>query len=140
MALIDWLKQSPFATPWFDALLFGVLLFEILPFFLHARVARTVFTAASVLCQAALLLSCLFLGAALTETLIVLTLVALISSASALLEYRLSDREKISAECKVKAEEAERAARERAARFVLPVSPAKPISVPDDDDKGGDAV
>ena len=49
MAIINWLKQSPFSTPWFDAILFGVLLFEVLPFFLRARAARYSFTAASLL-------------------------------------------------------------------------------------------
>ena len=49
MSFVTWLKQSPFSTPWFDAILFGVLLFEVLPFFLRARAARYSFTAASLL-------------------------------------------------------------------------------------------
>ena len=141
MALINWLKQSPFATPWFDAILFGVLLFEILPFFLRARAARYGFTAASLLCQLGLLVACLFLGAALTETLIVLTVVALIAAASSLLEYRLFDREATVAECKVKAEEAARIAEERAVRFVLPIEPATPAPAETpaaDSTEGGD--
>ena len=120
MAFVTWLKQSPFATPWFDAILFGVLLFEVLPFFLRARAARYGFTSASLICQVGLLLSCLLLGATLTETLIVLALVAVISAASALLEYRLFDREATVAERKAKAEEGERIALARAEEFVLP--------------------
>ena len=120
MAFVTWLKQSPFATPWFDAILFGVLLFEVLPFFLRARAARYGFTSASLICQVGLLLSCLLLGATLTETLIVLALVAVISAASALLEYRLFDRETTVAERKAKAEESERIALARAEEFVLP--------------------
>ena len=122
MAIINWLKQSPFSTPWFDAILFGVLLFEVLPFFLRVRAARYSFTAASLLCQLGLLLACLFLGAALTDTLIVLSVAALIAACSSLLEYRLFDREATEAECKVKAEEAARIAEERAIEFVLPIS------------------
>ena len=120
MAFVTWLKQSPFATPWFDVILFGVLLFEVLPFFLRARAARYGFTSASLVCQGGLLISCLLLGATLTETLIVLALVAVISAASALLEYRLFDRETTIAERKAKAEESERIALARAEEFVLP--------------------
>ena len=135
MAIINWLKQSPFSTPWFDAILFGVLLFEVLPFFLRARAARYSFTAASLLCQLGLLISCLFLGAPLTDTLIVLTVAALIAAGASLVEYRLFDREATEAECKVKAEEAERIAEERAARFVLPNPAAKgaPAETPAED-------
>ena len=123
MSFVTWLKQSPFAAPWFDAILFGVLLFEVLPFFLRARGARIGFTAASLACQVGLLVSCLYLGAALNETLIVLTLAALFSAASSLLEYRLFDRPTVEEECKVKAAEAAQLARERAEEFVLPVAP-----------------
>ena len=126
MVFVTWLKQSPFAAPWFDAILFGVLLFEVLPFFLRARRARIGFTAGSLSCQLALLFSCLFLSASLPETMIVLTLVALISGVSSLLEYRLFDRAEIEAECAVKATEAAVIARERAQEFVLPVKPAVP--------------
>ena len=134
MAIINWLKQSPFSTPWFDAILFGVLLFEVLPFFLRARAARYGFTAASLLCQLGLLISCLFLGAPLTDTLIVLTVAALIAAGASLLEYRLFDREETVAECKVKAEEAARIAEERAVEFVLPipVSAEKTAKTPDE--------
>ena len=130
MAIINWLKQSPFSTPWFDAILFGVLLFEILPFFLRARAARYGFTAASLACQVGLLVSCLFLGATLTETLIVLTTAAVISAASAHLEYRLFEREAVVAERKEKAQEADRIAQERAEEFVLPLTPEKEASAP----------
>ena len=123
MSFVTWLKQSPFAAPWFDAILFGVLLFEVLPFFLRARGARIGFTAGSLGCQVGLLVSCLYLGAALNETLIVLTLAALFSAASSLLEYRLFDRPTVEEECKVKAAEAAQLARERAEEFVLPVTP-----------------
>ena len=143
MAIINWLKQSPFSTPWFDAILFGVLLFEVLPFFLRARAARYGFTAASLLCQLGLLISCLFLGAPLTDTLIVLTAAALISAFASLLEYRLFDREETVAECKVKAEEAARIAEERAIEFVLPipVSAEKTAETPDETptERGDDA-
>ena len=135
MDFIAWLKQSPFATPWFDLLLAGVLLFEILPFFLRARAARLGFTAASVLCQLVLLVSCLFLEATLTETLVVLALVALIASASAYAEYRLFDKGEVTAECASKAAEAKAVAEERAARFVLPPSDVKPA---DENREGGE--
>ena len=135
MDFVAWLKQSPFATPWFDLLLAGVLVFEILPFFLRARAARVGFTAASVLCQLALLVSCLFLGATLTETLTVLAIVALIASASAYAEYRLFDRIEVTAECEAKAAEAKAVAEERAARFVLPTAESKPA---DEDREGGE--
>ena len=121
MAFVTWLKQSPFAAPWFDAILFGVLLCEVLPFFFRARAARIGFTAGSLACQVGLLVSCLWLGAALTETLIVLTLAALFAAAASLLEYRLFDRPTVEAECEEKAAEAARTAKERAERFVLPV-------------------
>ena len=137
MAIINWLKQSPFSTPWFDAILFGVLLFEVLPFFLRARTARYGFTAASLLCQLGLLISCLFLGAPLTDTLIVLTAAALISAGASLLEYRLFDREETVAECKVKAEEAAKIAEERAVEFVLPISKSAEIPA-EDTTEGGD--
>ena len=130
MDFVNWLKQSPFATPWFDAILFGVLLFEVLPFFLRARAARYGFTSASLVCQVGLLLSCLFLGATLTETLIVLALVAVISAASSLLEYRLFDREETVAERKGKAEEAERIALARAEEFVLPLTATEKAPAP----------
>lgn len=123
MSFVTWLKQSPFAAPWFDAILFGVLLCEVLPFFLRAKAARIGFTAGSLACQVGLLVSCLWLGAALNETLIVLTLAALFSAASALVEYRLFDRPAVEEECKAKAAEAARLARERAEEFVLPVAP-----------------
>ena len=143
MSFVTWLKQSPFAAPWFDAILFGVLLFEVLPFFLRARGARIGFTAASLGCQVGLLVSCLYLGAALNETLIALTLAALFSAASSLLEYRLFDREETIAECKVKAEEAARIAEERAIEFVLPipVSAEKTAETPDETptERGDDA-
>ena len=143
MAIINWLKQSPFSTPWFDAILFGVLLFEVLPFFLRARAARYSFTAASLLCQLGLLISCLFLGAPLTDTLIVLTVAALIAGACSLVEYRLFDREETIAECKVKAEEAARIAEERAIKFVLPIpdSAEKTAETPDETptERGDDA-
>ncbi|MBO6020410.1 MAG: hypothetical protein J6P88_04400, partial [Clostridia bacterium] len=76
MSFVKWLAGSPFATPWFDALLAGILLFEILPFFFRARAARLGFTAASLLCQVGLLISCLYLGATLPETLLVLAVAA----------------------------------------------------------------
>ena len=139
MAIINWLKQSPFSTPWFDAILFGVLLFEVLPFFLRARTARYGFTAASLLCQLGLLISCLFLGAPLTDTLIVLTAAALISAGTSLLEYRLFDREETIAECKVKAEEAAKIAEERAVEFVLPISKSADIPAKDTTEGGDNA-
>ncbi|MBO4283840.1 MAG: hypothetical protein J5958_04350 [Clostridia bacterium] len=135
MDFVAWLKQSPFATPWFDLLLAGVLIFEILPFFIRARAARAAFTAASVSCQLALLVCCLFFGTTLTEALLVLAVVALISSASAYAEYRLFDRDEVTAECEAKAEEAKRVAEERAARFVLPLSDQ---DVSDENREGGD--
>ena len=138
MSFVTWLKQSPFAAPWFDAILFGVLLFEVLPFFLRAKAARIGFTAASLACQVGLLVSCLYLGAALNETLIVLTLAALFSAASALLEYRLYDRPAVEEECKVKAAEAAQLARERAEEFVLPVAP--PEKEPDPNPEREEAV
>ena len=120
MSFVDWLKQSPFATPWFDALLFGVLLFELLPFFLRARAARMGFAAASVACQLALLISCLYLGTTLTETLLVLGVAVLFSAVSSFVEYRVFDRAAVTAEREGKAAEAKRTAEERAALFVLP--------------------
>ena len=135
MDFIAWLKQSPFATPWFDALLAGVLLFEVLPFFFRARAARVGFTAASVLCQLALLVCCLYLGVTITETLLVLALAVLISAVSSFVEYRLFDRDEVTAECESRAEEAKRVAEERAARFVLPLSDQ---DASDENREGGD--
>ena len=136
MDFVAWLKQSPFATPWFDALLAGVLLFEVLPFFFRARVARVGFTAASVLCQLALLVCCLYLGVTITETLLVLALAVLISAVSSFVEYRLFDRDEVTAECESRAEEAKRVAEERAARFILPLEKRVPVS--DENGEGGD--
>lgn len=127
MSFLTWLKQSPFATPWFDAILFGVLLFEILPFFIRHAAARFGFTAASVSCQLGLLFSCLFLSATLTETLAVLSLAAIFSALSSYIEYRLFDRNQTIEECRVKAAEAERIAVERAKLFVLPISDEKTV-------------
>ena len=137
MKIVEWLKESPFATPWFDVLLFGVLLFEVLPFFFRARAARYGLTAASVGCQIALLVSNLYLGSSISETMLSLSVAALFSAASSLVEYRLFDRDGVTAACKIKAEQAERVARERAEEFVLPITENPPV--PEPAKEGGDA-
>jgi len=135
MDFLAWLKQSPFSTPWFDAILFGVLLFEILPFFFRARAARYGFTAGSVACQLGLLFACLFLGATLIEALVALSVAALIAAAASYIEYRVFDREETVAACAVKAEEAARIARARAEEFVLPVERPAPTASPEPERK-----
>lgn len=137
MSFVTWLAGSPFATPWFDALLAGILLFEILPFFFRARAARLGFTAASLLCQVGILLSCLYLCATLSETLLVLAVAALISAVSSYIEYRRFDRTEAETECRAKAEESARIARERAERFVLP-RPAEKTAAPENGEEGGE--
>lgn len=136
MSFVKWFAGSPFATPWFDALLAGILLFEILPFFFRVRLARLGFTAASLLCQVGLLISCLVLRATLTETLLVFAVAVLISAVSSYVEYRRFDRTAVEEECRAKAEEAERIARERAALFVLP-RPTETTAAPSGE-MGGD--
>ena len=135
MDFVSWLKVSPFAAPWFDVLLAGILCFEILPFFFRARAARLGFSAASLLCQVGMLVSCLFLGTTLTETLLVLALFAVFSAVSAYVEYRLFDRDQTVAACEIKAEEAKKIALERAERFVLPQSDKEPAA---ESKEGGD--
>ena len=137
MSFVTWLAGSPFATQWFDALLAGILLFEILPFFFRARAARLGFTAASLLCQVGILLSCLYLCATLSETLLVLAVAALISAVSSYIEYRRFDRTEVETECRAKAEEAARIARERAERFVLPRL-AEKTAAPENGEEGGE--
>ena len=137
MSFVTWLAGSPFATPWFDALLAGILLFEILPFFFRARAARLGFTAASLLCQVGILLSCLYLCATLSETLLVLAVAALISAVSSYIEYRRFDRFEVETECRAKAEESARIARERAERFVLPRQ-AEKTAAPENGEEGGE--
>ncbi|MBP5427842.1 MAG: hypothetical protein J6Z04_00950 [Clostridia bacterium] len=142
MSFVKWLAGSPFATPWFDALLAGILLFEILPFFFRARAARLGFTAASLLCQVGLLISCLYLGATLPETLLVLAVAALIASVSSLVEYRRFNRAEVETECEAKAEASARIARERAEAFVLPrqekKSAGSDVAASDGGEEGGD--
>ena len=118
---LTWLKSSYFAVPWFDLLLGGVLVLQVLALFLRQTVVRTVLTCLSVLSQLGLIFACVFLKATLTECLLVLAICALICCFFAMLEYRLYDRPTVEAECAEAAALAKQVAKEREELFVSPL-------------------
>ena len=129
-----WIQSSNFSVLWFDLLLGGVVVLQLLALFLRKAAVRTVLTCLSVLSQLGLIFACVFLKATLTECLLTLAICALISCFFAMLEYRLYDRPTVEAECAEAAARAKEVAKEREELFVSPLwgeKAKKPAPAPD---------